>query len=154
MLGKSKKSRDIDTIVVEGQVHPENKLKVTVMNTFLLKLHIKSLVKFPEGTISITVSRVSHILFFGPVHEQEVSNVILSLDTNKSTDNIAPLITDAINLALCPGIYPDCHCLQVARMTCVHKTGYRTNPSNYRPKSVLPIINNILEIVEFKFLRQ
>lgn len=94
---------------------------------------------------------------FTPCTTSEVSKIIDNLNSNTSTglDGIStktikclkPIIidrlTNCINLCLAQGIFPDT--LKVAKVTPIHKSGVKTDPNNYRPVSVLPVLSKIFE---------
>ena len=89
--------------------------------------------------------------------EDEVYNLLCSLDTSKSNGdddisavmlrNTALSITEAVtkifNISISLGELPDEW--KVSRVTPIPKNGDRTNPSNYRPISLLSILSKLLE---------
>ena len=91
--------------------------------------------------------------------EEEVMDLLCSLDIKKSHgyDNLpARLLIDAasfickpltyiFNLSLETGTFPEA--LKVAKVTPIYKKGPKTDPGNYRPISVLPIIGKVFEKV-------
>lgn len=96
--------------------------------------------------------------------EDELIKIIDNLDSNtscgidgittKSLKCIKHLIvnnlTKCINKCLNDGIFPDN--LKVAKVTPIYKAGVKTDPGNYRPISVLPVISKIYEKVLFNRL--
>ena len=98
-------------------------------------------------------------LVWKPVTEEEVMDFLCSLDIKKSHgyDNLpARLLIDAasfickpltyiFNLSLKTGTFPEA--LKVAKVTPIYKKGPKTDPGNYRPISVLPIIGKVFEKV-------
>ena len=56
---------------------------------------------------------------------------------------IAPYLARIINLSLTEGIFP-CS-LKVARVVPNYKKGSREDKSNYRPISIIPVFNKIVE---------
>ena len=70
---------------------------------------------------------------------------IAALSLRKCADVIAPTLSDILNLTIFSGIYPDS--LKIARVTPVHKSESKDNPNNYRPISILPVLNKIFETV-------
>ena len=95
--------------------------------------------------------------FWRPVIEKEVLDYLCTLDIKKSHgyDNLsARLLRDAacfvckpltyvFNLSLETGIYPQA--LKIAKVTPIYKKGPKSNPKNYRPISILPIIGKGFE---------
>lgn len=92
-----------------------------------------------------------------PCSEQEILNIISHLDSNCSvgldginTKTIKCLkyvisnkLADCFNRLFDDGNFPDT--LKVAKVTPVYKSGSKTDPGNYRPISVLPVLSKILE---------
>ena len=60
---------------------------------------------------------------------------------------IAPYVSESLtkilNCSLQSGICPDV--LKIARITPIHKIGPKSDPTNYRPISTLPIISKLIE---------
>ena len=61
-----------------------------------------------------------------------------------------PLLTFIINLPIKSGIFPDDW--KIARVSPAYKKNIKSDPNNYRPISVLPIISNIVEKIVFNQL--
>ena len=92
--------------------------------------------------------RISSTLFLKPTNPAEVSNIISSLKTSKSSgyDNISSfLLKSAIKVLVfplahlfnCPfklGMFPDC--LKVAKVLPVYKSGEKSELCNYPPISI------------------
>lgn len=101
---------------------------------------------------------------FEPCSYDEIIKIINKLDPNssigldgintKAIKCISPLITENLkncfNKLLQRGEFPDS--LKVAKVTPIYKTGAKTDPGNYRPISVLPILSKILEKILHKRL--
>ena len=101
--------------------------------------------------------------------EDQVYDLIMQLDNQKSsgTDNISgrmlkatidttvSTITKLFNMSIRTGTFPSCW--KTARVVPIPKKGCRTNPANYRPISILPILSKVLERILhnliFKHLR-
>ena len=96
-------------------------------------------------------------IFFSPITSNEIQQEIHSLKDDKSPgiDGINPKIWKSIsyvispvlchifNLVLTSGTYPDA--LKIAKVIPIYKAGGRDLPENYRPISLLPCINKLLE---------
>lgn len=101
---------------------------------------------------------------FKPCTEIEIMKIIDSLDPNCSTGLdgintkaikcikvlIANPLTKCFNKLLHDGEFPDS--LKMARVTPIFKSGSTTDPGNYRPISVLPVISKILEKILYNRL--
>lgn len=95
---------------------------------------------------------------FSPVTEVEVLNIIQSLNSKAaagfdgisvrvvkdSATALTPVLTKLINECFLRGEFPDA--LKVARVVPIFKNGSKSDPGNYRPVSILPIISKIFEI--------
>lgn len=104
-----------------------------------------------------TLTRANNSFFLRPATTDEVTNIILRLDGKKASgidkidarmlkacaNEIAPSVTELINLCFSTGTYLDE--LKVARVVAKHKGGDRRCIDNYRPISILPTINKIIE---------
>ena len=94
--------------------------------------------------------------------EDEVESVVKGLKTSNDkyewstfmlklgTVYFSRIITTLFNQCLCQGVYPSL--LKVARITPIFKRGKRSLIENYRPVSVLPVLNKIFEKLIFKRL--
>ncbi|CAH2107280.1 unnamed protein product [Euphydryas editha] len=92
-----------------------------------------------------------------PCTRDEVSKIIQNLNNNTSTgidkvttkavkclkDVIAERLVKCINLCLSDGIFPDT--IKLVKVSPLYKSGNKTDPNNYRPVSVLPVISKIFE---------
>lgn len=60
---------------------------------------------------------------------------------------VSASLTYIINLSLTTGIFPDDW--KGARVSPIHKGDAKTNPNNYRPISVLPVVSKLVERIVF-----
>ena len=58
-------------------------------------------------------------------------------------DVIAPSLLTMINMSFETGHFPDI--LKTAKLRPIHKSGPKTDPSNYRPISIIPILSKVIE---------
>ena len=130
------------------------------LNDYFVTVGPKLATKIPETQINLKEflgEKNDKSLFWRPVTEQEVFDILFALDSKKSHgyDNLpVKLLKDAasfvckpllyiFNLSLETGIYPQA--LKMAKVTPIYKKGPKSDPGNYRPISVLPIIGKVLE---------
>lgn len=95
--------------------------------------------------------------FFKPITPEEVKQEILSLPNNKSCglyscptqllksscNIISPVLSYIFNLSVILGVYPSK--LKISKITPIYKSDDETDPSNYRPISLLSNFNRIFE---------
>jgi hypothetical protein len=109
--------------------------------------------------LSATVheNRKSKLTEFTPASAEEVVNIINKLDVNTSSgldgitlkslkcvkNLIAEHLTNCFNKCLVSGYFPES--LKLAKVTPIHKSSSKADPSNYRPISVLPALSKVLE---------
>ena len=96
-------------------------------------------------------------IFLSPVCPQELINItqLLKIGTSSGADGsttnllkqiipvMAEVLAHIINLSFKEGTFPQY--LKTARIIALHKGGDPTNPSNYRPISILSAISKLLE---------
>lgn len=168
VLGRnSPKSDYVDEVVVDGKVIKDDSEKASAFNSFFTEIGHKICDKINSAqdvNVHSTLQRSVSSIFFEPAYEDEILNLLTSLDVTKSTgydeitaialrrcaDVIASVVTCIVNLTMFTGVYPDA--LKVARVLPVYKAESKTDPSNYRPISILPVINKIFELVLHKRL--
>ena len=98
---------------------------------------------------------------FKKTTEEEISKIISGFKNKKSCGYdeipmflikqiqqlISPILTELFNECLKTGTYPDC--LKIAKVIALHKSGNKQDPNNFRPISLLPVINKIFEKLIF-----
>lgn len=117
-----------------------------------------------DYTHDITLSQLR------PCNKDEVSKIIDDLDSNSSAgidgvstkaikcikEVILEPLTCSINDCLAQGLFPDT--LKIAKVKPIYKSGNKTDPGNYRPISVLPVISKVFERIIycrlFEYLNQ
>ena len=67
-----------------------------------------------------------------------------------TAETVAPTLLDIINVSLINSQYPET--LKLAKIKPIHKGGTRSDPSNYRPISVLQVASKIIEKTYYKTL--
>ena len=102
------------------------------------------------------IVRNSSSMFLSPVGDAECADVIKSLKNTKQDPNtlpvkilkenietLSPVICDLINTCFSSGAFPKV--FKKATVIAIFKKGEKTNPSNFRPISLLPMLSKILE---------
>ena len=118
--------------------------RITQANVGLSDVNLLHLVPINNNTL---------ILY--PAIENEVRTIILSLKNSNDLGDmpilllklgihcIAECISDLFNLCILEGCYPDL--LKIAKIVPIFKKGDKNLITNYRPISILPVLNKIFE---------
>ena len=110
------------------------------------------------------ITPTEQIFSLAEISSQEFFDLIQKIPGNKSSglDNIsarllkeaAPIVirslTYIINLSISTGIFPNAW--KLAKVTPIFKEDAKTDPNNYRPISVLPVVSKLIERVVFNQL--
>ena len=103
-------------------------------------------------------------MYLHKTNSDEIMKLISNLDSKKSpgydeltatflklcAPHISETLANIFNACISNGVYPDL--LKTARVTPIYKNGEKTDPSNYRPISVLSLLNKVFEKVLHKRL--
>ena len=147
-----------------------DKVKVAEQfNNFFTTVASSLVNKLPQGTGTFGDAHVSsfyqgkgvtaNAFCLKEVNVDNINIILNSMSANKATglDDlsprfvkdgarvIAPMITHIVNMSIRQGIIPDD--LKRARVIPIHKKGRRTDPSMYRPISILSTISKVMEKV-------
>ena len=130
---------------------------------------IPNIDKIDSNSYVSNIKNYHNTFFLKHISNNEVINYIKSLNTNKKTRSdcpqikyiklsseiISPILTKIINQCIDEDIFPDD--LKVAEITPIFKKGVKTNPTNWRPISILSpfskvyerhIYNNLISFIE------
>ena len=138
------------------------------VNNFFSEIGNNLASKFPQNNNSefkkYLGNPVQHSLFFHDISEEEINTAICNLKNSNSTGYddfttrfvklsssiLAPALVKIFNLSIHTGIYPDN--LKMAKVIPIFKKGDPTSVNNYRPISILSLINKIFEKVIYSRL--
>lgn len=151
ILGKGKNKDDI--VLRENDILITDPLEISELFNDKFLMEIPSISK----EIMYNGPVINECIYFDAVSEREVMNVINNLNDKKAAgiDSILPTIikqlkdklitplTIVINKIFRDAEYPDS--LKSAKIVPIHKKGNVNDINNYRPISLLPIINKITE---------
>ena len=103
-------------------------------------------------------------MYMHKTNSTEIEKLISNLDCKKSpgfdelsakflklcAPHISETLANIFNISISSGVYPDY--LKTARVTPIYKSGEKSDPSNYRPISVLSLMNKVFEKILHKRL--
>lgn len=129
----------------------------TIGSTLANKIDVSLHCTNTNNTIQNITQSYHKLSKFKPCTLNEINKIIDSLDNNTSSgideintkslkcikDLINTHLVSCINNCLEKGTFPDS--LKIAKVSPIHKSGSNTDPGNYRPISVLPIMSKIFE---------
>ena len=156
LLNRNKKKNSIDKLILNGTSIKKPKDIAEAFNDYFRSIAENLKNEMPSNQDLSLNSRNRQIneILFEPCDTSEILTIIKSFkikataDTSMATlKHVAPvlcsIISDMINSSLQQGIFPTK--LKCAKVVPLHKTGPKTDPSNYRPISLLPIFSKIYE---------
>lgn len=159
LMGKKSATKRIELMSDDNVINDDSRVAIMFSN------HFKAISESIKGKFTCktlynkynTLSAVDRSIEINPVDDETVHKLLNELDTNKSTgidevnakilkslgDKIIPALVIIINCMLDTGVYPER--LKVALIKPVLKAGDKFDVKNYRPISILPILNKIFE---------
>ena len=156
-------SSGVTSLMVDGSLLTDFKDISNAFNNFFTNIStqlataIKIVSCSPLDYLSKFIPDVNCTFKFKTVYESDVLKLISSIPNGKATgiDNIqvrilkmsAPAIANSLshlfNMSLSSGQFPSDW--KLARITPLFKKGNKTEPGNYRPVSVLPVVSKFIE---------
>jgi hypothetical protein len=158
VMGRNKKGSTVKQIVnSEGQTVTEKKAIATEFNNYFNNIPSKTQAKLNPALHEYDhlIQRNNRTMFMRPATLNEVVSVIGNLpNKNNSLQlplkflkyvkyEIAVILCTLFNLCIEQGTYPDN--LKIAKIIPLYKSGSHCSLTNYRPISLLPLINKIFE---------
>jgi exonuclease III len=160
VLGRDK-SKTIHALQFGDDLVDDEETMAERLNKLLIETVEGALKNLPGSESTCKHAIPVHSLVLCPPDIEEVTLVLSSLKKSSCghdninskhmkslQDLIAPCITFLIGTIFQTGIYPDC--LKIAVVTPINKSGDYSNPGDYRPISVLPTLNKIIEKIMHK----
>ena len=169
-LGLSKKASEVSNICLrkEGENVFDPKLTADIFKDFFANLATKLVEilpkppkKFGKRYISSFYEKlnINSIFTFKSVDEETIVKILQNMKESKAAgiDNIngrflkdgakimAKPIAQLCNLSLTLSLFPSC--CKIAKLKPLFKKGSKTDPQNYRPISLLPVISKVIERV-------
>ena len=165
---KSKSSlQNISQLIVGGKTYSDPQQMANIFNNFFVDVPNQVCSEIPrtkKSPLDYLKQRTTDSIFLQPIIYTEIEDIISSLQNGKSTGPfsipikvlkllnpyISKQLAHIFNQSICSGIFPDR--LKYAKVIPIHKKGPPTNPSNYRPISLLSVFSKILEKLMYKRL--
>ena len=158
IIGRNNKSSSIKSILTEdGSIVTDTNKIASEFNKFF-----QSIPAYTQNKLDPPLRDYNHLvnfnqrsLFLFRETYNEIISLIDGLDNNKTSANlpvkflkltkneIAPILCKLVNKSIEEGFYPDI--LKIAKVLPIFKTGDSRQLNNYRPISLLPLINKIFE---------
>ena len=168
IISNKKTSPSTINLQINDQIITDQKKVSNKFNEFFINVGPELCKNIPECERHFTTflpQPTSKSIFLTPTTDEEISALIMSLDSTKASDiydisvkllktscqYMSKQLCDIINKSFETGQFPNK--LKTAYVTPVHKAGSKLIPSNYRPISILPIISKIFEKVMAKRLQ-
>ena len=144
----------------EGNVSSNPKFIINKLNRHFVRKGPKLAGKLPpssECSLKFLKQRVRCSMKFGTLTEHDVSKIICALEIGKSSGHdgisatvlkwclryiLSPLVC-IFNAFMITGCYPKI--FKIAKVSALFKGGVESEADNYRPISVLPILNKVFE---------
>ena len=161
VLGNNKSKNSVKSLILNNQRITSDVDIANLFNDYFVNVPKELDEKIPATEISALnncYQSFSSSIFFKPVLECEINEIIKNLKNSKYGLNVIPVnilkncsdilsgpIAKLVNLSISSGSFPDV--LKSATITPIFKKGESTDPSNYRPISVLSSISKIFEKV-------
>ena len=149
-------------IKVNGREISDPKEIVDKFNNYFTKIGKSLAQKFENSNKNYRTflgNSLNISMYMTKTNTTEISKLISNLENKKSPGHdgfsgkflklcspfISEILANILNLSISKGVYPDS--LKIARVSPIFKKGVRSDPSNYRPISVLSLINKVFEKV-------
>ena len=161
---KIKRQTRIDKLIIDDKIIRDNNGIAETLNNFFSTIGNQLALKHTSkhNFTNYLKNRIPSSMYLKPTDDQEILSLINKLQHKKSggddeirpsmlkthSDSLTPAITHIINLSFSEGRVPDK--LKIAKVIPIFKKNEKHNPNNYRPISLLSIINKIMEKVMYK----
>ena len=146
--------------MVDGKTHTDPQDIANMFNKFFVNVSSQVCSEIPrtkKSPLDYLKRRNANSIFFKPIVSVEIQDIISGLDNSKSSGpysvpvkllkvlnpQISELLAQIFNESLSVGIFPDK--LKYAKVIPIHKKGSPTDPSSYRPISLLSVFSKIFE---------
>ena len=164
LMGRAPSKETVKRLMVDGSMTSDSTAIASAFGDYFYSIPqtIKAEIVRPNLDLLNNVPTIVNSMVLNKATDAEVLRVILSLKrANKQFDLsvvvlkegahvFSAFIAKIFNQSITENCYPTL--LKIARVVPIYKSGERTNVKNFRPISVLPVLNKIFETLLFKRL--
>lgn len=168
--GKIKNYDDVCSLNIQNKIVTDQSMVTREFETFftnashLITNHLQSDPDKAESILRQYVNITFPNFNFSHVSSTDMINTFKSLQFKTTEDlwglsvksisaiidSIAPLLSTLFNNCIETGVFPDL--MKISKVVPIYKSGTKTDPSNYRPISILPILSKIYEKIIYNQL--
>ena len=165
LRGSSKRNKfEIKSIVFNNVMYNNEQSISQVFNQYFTSIAEKIHETMPDPPAGKSFSDYLHDIsipnsfYFSPVNSEKIESIITCLKNKSSNIStystkliksikslLSPILSSLINKSFTTGVFPKF--LKIAHVIPIFKSGNKTDPGNYRPISILPILSKIFEKV-------
>ena len=155
-----KSVQNISQLAVNSKTYSDPQKMASIVNNFFVNVSNQICSEIPrtkKSPLDYLMKRNSSSFFIKPITYIEIEEIIYSFRNGKSTGPysipvkllkiLSPYISQPLaiifNASITLGVFPDK--LKYAKVIPIHKKGSPSNPSNYRPISLLSVFSKIFE---------
>ena len=155
MLNGEDTKMQIKDIISNKKIICDQKEISKIYNEFFTELAKEMHRKNPKPRNSYRIFPERKSMYMHPTDPYEVKRIIAGIKTGNGNETIplrvirlaidefALLLSNIFNQMICEGAYPDI--LKTGRVVPIYKSGSHKDIRNYRPVTILPVIDKILE---------
>ena len=161
IISKKNRQSNITKLKINNKITNNPEQIANGINDFFTNIGPELANKFQNtnemGFMKFMEKSYTHSMYMQETNSNEVNKLIDKLDSKKSpgfdelsakflqlcAPSISEPLANIFNASISKGVYPDL--LKIARVTPIYKKGVKSDPSNYRPISVLSIVNKLFE---------
>ena len=168
IISKKNKQTKINKLRIDNKITTDPIQIANSVNDFFTNIGPKLANKFQNSNQNsfekFMGNSCKQSMYMHKTNPDEIKKLISNLDSKKSpgydeltanflklcAPHISETLANIFNACISNGVYPDL--LKTARVTPIYKQGEKTDPSNYRPISVLSLLNKVFEKILHKRL--
>ena len=168
IISKKNKQTKINKLKLDNKITNDPVQIANAVNDFFTNIGPNLANKFENSRLTnfkkFMGKSCKQSMYMHKTNSTEIEKLISNLDCKKSpgfdelsakflklcAPHISETLANIFNISISSGVYPDL--LKTARVTPIYKNGEKSDPSNYRPISVLSLMNKVFEKILHKRL--